>query len=532
MPEKSDQGLVSGRPPVIPAFKDWLQQIEIAAERVREVALLSPLSHMALLEERCGNKVLLKREDLQPVFSFKLRGAYNKIAGIDPDKLADGVVTASAGNHAQGVALAAGRKNIDATIFMPKTTPTIKVDAVRRMGAKVVLKGDTYDDAAKYAMEFCMDAKGTWVSPYDDLDVIAGQASIGVEIDHHAGDDLDMVFVPCGGGGLLAGVASWLSHARPNTKVIGVEAADAACTSAAMRAGKRVVLPEVGLFADGAAVAQVGYIPFEILRQLKNLEMIQVQTEEICAAIKDIYMGTRSIAEPAGALAVAGLNKYVEQHGIRGKSLLAIHSGANLNFDRLRYIAENTELGAHQEALFSVTIAEEPGSFRRFCDLIGKRHVTEFNYRYANEKSAQIFVGIATPDGDRPELMAAIKKAGYKVSDMSNNAIAKRHVRHMVGGRVDIPDEVLYRVQFPERPGALLNFLDTLGTSWNITLFHYRSHAAAYGRVLIGLKVPPTQRPELIKVLDAIGFAYHAETENIAYTDFLGHPDSATMGGN
>ena len=522
MPETLKKDSSAIKSSAVPTIEHCIEQIKLAIPRVRDVALLTPVTHMTLLGEHYGNNILLKREDMQPVFSFKLRGAYNKIASLSSEQMSNGVVAASAGNHAQGVALAARHKNTPASIFMPKTTPSIKVDAVRRMGVEVLLEGDTYDEAASYAIEFCERKRKMWISPYDDLDVIAGQATVGVEIDEQTHTDLEAVFVPCGGGGLLAGVASWLSKTRPQTRVIGVEASDAACTSAAFKANKRVVLPEVGLFADGAAVSQVGRIPFEILRTMKNLEMIQVKTEEICAAIKDIYMDTRSIAEPAGALAVAGLKKYLDAHGIKNKSYLAIHSGANLNFDRLRYIAENTELGAHQEALFSVTIEEEPGSFKRFCSVIGKRQVTEFNYRYTGDKSAQIFVGIATPEGDRHQLFDTIQKAGYKVTDMSDNAIAKRHVRYMVGGSVNIPDEVIYRMQFPERPGALFNFLNILGMSWNITLFHYRSHGAAYGRVLVGLRVPPSERTQLKKALDSIGFVYYAETDNVAYKDFLG----------
>lgn len=516
----------SSMPPNL-QLNNWIKQITVATERVREVALLTPVTPMELLTQRHDNNIWLKREDMQTVFSFKLRGAYNKIAGLKPEALKHGVVAASAGNHAQGVALAARHKSIHATIFMPQTTPSIKVDAVRRMQADVLLEGDTFDEASKHAIEFCTRKKKTWISPYDDIDIVAGQATVGVEIDQQIHTDLEAVFVPCGGGGLLAGVASWLAHVRPSTKVIGVEAMDAACTSSALKAGKRVVLPEVGLFADGAAVAQVGQVPFDILRTLKNLEMIQVSTEEICAAIKDIYMDTRSIAEPAGALAVAGLNKYLLANKIKRKTLLAIHSGSNLNFDRLRYIAEDTELGAHQEALFSVTIPEKPGSFKHFCRVIGKRNVTEFNYRYASANKAHIFVGIETPDGNRSELMNMIEGAGYVVSDMSDNTLAKRHVRYMVGGRTEMEDEVLYRVQFPERPGALFNFLDILGASWNITLFHYRSHGAAYGRVLVGLRVLPSEHAQLTKTLDAIGFPYHAEIDNIAYRDFL-----SSMSGN
>lgn len=521
MPEVPRDTMSQSNRPALSQFAGLIRKIETAATRVRDVAQLSPVVEMTQLGARYGNRVFLKREDLQSVYSFKLRGAYNKIAELSPKLLARGVVAASAGNHAQGVALAARHTNTRATIVMPQTTPSIKVDAVRRMGAEVLLRGDTYDEAAVVAMALCEKEQRVWISPYDDMDVIAGQATVAEEIDRQYEDTLDVVFIPCGGGGLLAGMALWLAHVRPQTRVIGVEAADAACASAALKAGRRVVLPEVGLFADGAAVAQVGKIPFKVLRALDNIEMLQVSTEEICAAIKDIYTDTRSIAEPAGALALAGLKRYLGRDASKGQSMLAVHSGANLNFDRLRYIAENTELSERQEALFSVTIPEQPGSFERFCRIIGERSITEFNYRYANVAHAQIFVGVATPKGERLDVMQRIGRAGYRVSDMSDNALAKRHVRHMVGGRTSTADEVLYRVQFPERPGALLNFLRVLGSAWNITLFHYRSHGAAYGRVLIGLQVSSAQRKELMKRLEDTGYRYHAETDNVAYHDFL-----------
>lgn len=509
---------------------NYLQDITLASRRIKEMADVSvngeycvptPIHGMKQLSYRYGNTIMLKREDLHSIFSFKWRGAFNKIASLGDGVATKNVVAASAGNHAQGVALAAQHKGIHALIVMPETTPPIKVDAVKALGAEVVLHGDSYDEAAIYAQELCKKESYTWVSPYDDIEVIAGQATVAVEIDEQHKDAIDVIFIPCGGGGLLAGMALWLREKRPNIKIVGVESEDAACMSLALKKGERVTLSEVGLFADGAAVACAGKEPFNILSSLGDIDMVQVSNDELCSAIKDIFIDTRSIAEPAGALALAGLKKYLASHSLKNKKLFAVFSGANINFNRLSYIAENTELSENQEVLFSVTIPEKAGSFLGFCKLLGRHSITEFNYRYSDDAVAKIFVGIVTSGIERKKLLAMMKKSGYEANDLTQDLTARRHVRHMIGGKVNVPDEVLYRVQFPERPGALLNFLQTLGANWNISLFHYRSHGAAYGRVLIGLQVSAKDSALFKEKMDAIGFAYHNETANQAYTSFL-----------
>ncbi len=493
--------------------------------RVYDVARETPIHEAALLSHRLENRVWLKREDLQSVFSFKLRGAFCKMSRMSPEQLECGVMAASAGNHAQGVAVAASKLRAKATIVMPRTTPSIKVDAVRNLGARVVLHGDSYDEAALHAREEA-EAKGqTYVHPFDDPDVIAGQGTVGMEIVRQHQAPLDALFVPVGGGGLLAGVAAYVTYVWPETRVIGVEPEDAACLQLALRRGRRDTLPEVGLFADGCAVAQIGKEPFRIIRETVS-GVITVTTDEMCAAIKDIFEDTRSIAEPAGALALAGLKKYVEQGDRRGEDLLAIVSGANTNFDRLRYISERSEIGEHREAVISVTIPERPGSFRKFCSTLGKRNITEFNYRYAGVSSAQVFVGLSiTPGGDDlAGLLADLRKKGYETVDMTDNEVAKLHVRHMVGGHKpdELEDERVYRVEFPERPGALLRFLSALGQRWNISMFHYRNHGAAYGRIFVGIQVPKSERRQLERVLDGINFPYADETDNRAYQLYLG----------
>ncbi len=498
--------------------------------RVYDVAIESPIDEMPQLSARLGNRVLLKREDLQPVFSFKLRGAYNRMANLSPDERARGVIAASAGNHAQGVALSAQRLDIRALIVMPRTTPEIKIGAVRQRGARVVLHGDTYDEAARHANELAAQKGMTYVHPYDDLDVIAGQGTIGVEILRQLSGPLDAVFVPVGGGGLLAGIAAYIRYVRPSVRLIGVEPIDAACLDAALRAGRRVVLPQVGIFADGVAVAQVGRETFRVIRRTVD-EVITVDTDEICAAIKDIFDNTRSIAEPAGALALAGLKKYVQRTGVQGQTLVAIDSGANTNFDRLRHISERTEIGEQREAILNVTIPERPGSFRAFCNAIGRgRSITEFNYRYADSGAAQIFVGVqvAPEHNDREALITELRAKGYEVMDLSDNEMAKLHVRHMVGGRApQVGDsEIVYRFEFPERPGALLNFLNRLEHGWNISLFHYRNHGAAYARVLVGFQVPKGDRGALAAFFREMAqrhsvYSYWDETENPAYRVFL-----------
>ncbi len=492
--------------------------------RVYDVAIETPMTPAALLSKRLQNQVLLKREDLQPVFSFKLRGAYNKMVNLPADALARGVIAASAGNHAQGVALAARELGSQATIVMPRTTPGIKVEGVRGRGANVVLFGDTYDEACAHANELAQAQGLTFVHPYDDPDVIAGQGTIGMEILHQHKGAIDAVFVPVGGGGLLAGVAAYIKYVRPEIRVYGVEPVDAACLKAAMDQGRRVVLPEVGLFADGVAVAQIGKETFRVIRESID-GVITVTTDQICAAIKDVFEDTRSIAEPAGALALAGLKKYVVEGGVKGQTLVAIDSGANMNFDRLRYISERTEIGERREAVLSVTIPERPGSFRAFCGMLGKRNITEFNYRYADAREAQIFVGVqVSPDGDdRQELIRQLLSNEYPVHDLTDDEVAKVHIRHMVGGHApQVADEIVYRFEFPERPGALMKFLHHLGEDWNISMFHYRNHGAAYGRVLVGLQVPEPDRGKLREFLADLHYPFDEETQNIAYRQFLG----------
>jgi threonine dehydratase len=491
--------------------------------RVYDVAIETPIDEAPLLSSRMGNTVLLKREDLQPVFSFKLRGAYNKMVQLTDAQKKRGVIAASAGNHAQGVALSGTKLGIKATIVMPRTTPQIKVDAVRARGGKVILHGDTYDEASAYARQLVKEKGMTYVHPYDDPDVIAGQGTIGMEILRQHSGDLDAVFVPVGGGGLCAGVAAYIKYVRPEIKVIAVEPEDAACLDAALKANRRVVLPHVGIFADGVAVAQIGKETFRILKQTVD-EVVTISTDEMCAAIKDIFDDTRSISEPAGALALAGLKKYAEKKKLKNKTLLAIDSGANTNFDRLRYISERTEIGEKREAVLAVTIPERPGSFKTFCKTIGKRNITEFNYRLADNNEAHIFVGLqVSPEGnDLKTLLRQLKAKKYPVVDMTDNEMAKLHVRHMVGGHAPhADDEVVYRFQFPERPGALLDFLNVLGQRWNISMFHYRNHGAAFGRVLVGLQIPKKERKELEKYMNELNYFYREETDNEAYKLFL-----------
>lgn len=501
---------------------------KILQARVYDVAVETPLDHARSLSRRIGNTVWLKREDLQPVFSFKIRGAYNKIVNLTEEEKARGVVCASAGNHAQGVALAAARLGIKATIVMPQTTPDIKVSAVRNLGGKVVLSGDTFDEAAVHAKTLMEKHGLVFVHPYDDPDVIAGQGTVGMEILRQHTGPLQAVFVPVGGGGLVAGVATYLKYLRPEIKVIGVEPDDAACLKAAMAAGRRVRLPQVGLFVDGVAVARIGKETFRLARKYVD-EVITVSTDEVCAAIKDLFDDTRSINEPAGALALAGLKKYASQNSLQGADLLAICSGANVNFDRLRHVAERAEIGENREAVFAVTIPEQPGSFRRFCQTLGKRAITEFNYRYASANRAHVFVGVQTADAQqRKDIASVLENKGYKVEDLSSNEMAKLHIRHLVGGHGPsngngggVPDEVLYRFEFPERPGALMEFLLKLGERWNISLFHYRNHGADYGRVLVGMQVPEEDRATLGRFFKELGYDHEDETMNPAYHLFL-----------
>ncbi len=497
---------------------------KILGARVYDVAAESSLDLAPSLSKRVDNLVFLKREDQQPIFSFKLRGAYNKIFHLSAAEKAKGVIAASAGNHAQGVALAAQRLGIKAVIVMPVTTPRIKIDAVRALGARTVLHGDAYDDAFAHAQELVGERGMTFIHPYDDPDVIAGQGTIGVEIARQHPDEIAAVFVPVGGGGLLAGVATYLKYLRPDTKIIGVEPQDAPTMYEALAAGRPVTLERVGIFADGVAVRRVGKETFRLAKESVD-EILLVTTDEICAAIKDIFDDTRTMAEPAGALAVAGVKKYLAREKLSGQHLVAINSGANFNFDRLRHVAERAELGERREAVFAVTIPERPGSFRAFCRALGRRGVTEFNYRYAPGSDAHIFVGVRIADGDteKEKIIAALRNKDYPVLDMTDNEMAKLHVRHMVGGRSpDVENELLYRFEFPERPGALLQFLDAMNYGWNISLFHYRNHGAAYGRVLVGMQVPDGDRKRLRGSLRALGYRYWDETANPVYKLFLG----------
>ena len=495
----------------------------ILRARVSDIAIESPLDPAPRLSARLGADVRLKREGLQPAFSFKIRGAFNKMRLLDAAQRARGVIAASAGNHAQGVAMAGGALGIDALIVMPTTTPAIKVDAVRALGARAVLHGDTFDDAYAHARALG-DAEGrVFIHPYDDADVIAGQGTVAAEILRQCGQPIEAIFVPVGGGGLIAGIAAYVKAVSPETRVIGVEPDDSNCMQAALAAGERVVLDSVSLFADGVAVKQVGAEPFRIARECVD-EMVLVNTDEICAAIKDIFEDTRAIAEPAGALGVAGLTRWLERRPARsGGVLVAVESGANLNFDRLRYISERTETGAHAELLLAVRIPEEKGSFRRFCGLLGDRSITEFNYRYSDPAAADIFVGLKVAAGaaDREAVLGALRGQGYAVTDLTDNELAKLHIRYMVGGRAAVPDEVLYRFEFPERPGALLRFLNHMGERWNISLFHYRNHGAADARVVAGMQVATDQRPALRQFLADLGYPAVDETDNPAYAIYL-----------
>ncbi len=490
--------------------------------RIYDLVVETPIDKAAQLSERIGNEVLLKREDLQPVFSFKLRGAYNKMLSLNEEQLAKGVVAASAGNHAQGLALSAQKLGVKATIVMPSTTPQIKVNAVKARGAKVVLRGDTYDEASDYAQKLVVEKGMTYIHPFDDPDVIAGQGTIAMEILRQVSGPLDAVFIPVGGGGLCAGMAAYIKYVRPDIKVIAVEPDDAACLDAALKAGRRVRLKHVGIFADGTAVAQIGKETFKILKETVD-EVVTVSADEISAAIKDIFDDTRSICETSGALGVAGLKKYVERTGVTGQTLLAVDSGANINFDKLRYISERTEIGEKREAILAVTIPEQAGSFKTFCSALSKRSITEFNYRMGDISQAHIFVGVQViSDEDRANLVEDLQGKGYPLVDMTDNEIAKLHIRHMVGGRAtEATDEAVYSFEFPERPGALMGFLNKLGGRWNISMFHYRNHGAAYGRVLAGLQVPVEERGKVARFLDDLGYTWTEETNNSAYQVFL-----------
>jgi len=496
---------------------------QILTSRVYDVARETPLEEGLLLSRRLDNTVLLKREDLQPVFSFKLRGAYNRIAHLLPAERERGIIAASAGNHAQGVAYSARRLGIRAVIVMPLTTPEIKVEAVRSMGAEVVLAGDAYPDAKAHCDELVLGSGLTLIHPFDDPLVIAGQGTIADEILRQGAAGIDAVFVPVGGGGLIAGIGAYMKELVPHVRVIGVEPFEADAMYRSLEAGRRVRLDSVGIFADGVAVREVGENTFEIARQTVDC-IVRVTNDEICAAIKDIFQDSRSIMEPAGALAVAGMKRWVEESGTKGKRLVAILSGANMNFDRLRFVAERADLGEAKEALFAVTIPERPGAFRDFCATIGRRVVTEFNYRLHRRDAARIFVGIGVASREDAALLSErLEKAGYPAMDLSENELAKLHVRHMVGGPAPegVLEEVACRFEFPERPGALLQFLNTLGGRWNISLFHYRNHGADFGRVLAGFEVPKAERGDFTSFLEKLGYPYTLEPDNVAFRTFL-----------
>ena len=507
---------------------DYLEKVLNA--QVYDVAVQTPLEVAGNLSLRAGNKIILKREDLQPVFSFKLRGAYNKISSLSPDKLKRGVICASAGNHAQGVALSASKVGCRAVIVMPTSTPGIKVDAVKRFGGEAVLFGDSYDEAYAHALELEKSEKLTFVHPFDDPEVIAGQGTIAMEIlrqhSRHNGP-IHAIFCCVGGGGLIAGVAAYIKRLRPDIKIIGVEAKDADAMTQSLAKGHRVRLNQVGLFADGAAVKLVGEETFRLCKEYVD-EMILVDTDAICAAIKDVFEDTRSILEPAGALAVAGAKEYARQYKLKDKNLIAVTSGANMNFDRLRFVAERAEFGEQREAVFAVTLPEKPGAYKKFLGLIGKRNVTEFNYRYHTASEAHVFVGIQVVDRKESlKLAESLQKHGYPTLDLTEDEMAKNHVRHMVGGHAPAVcekgmKELIYRFEFPERPGALMNFLTQMSAGWNISLFHYRNHGADYGRVLVGMQVPPGDMGAFKTFLKNLGYAHWDESDNPVYKLFLG----------
>ena len=495
----------------------------ILKARVYDVAIQSPLDHMPRMSARTGIEVLLKREDMQPVFSFKLRGAYNKIANLSGTAAQRGVICASAGNHAQGVALAARHRGIPATVVMPVTTPPIKVDAVAALGAEVLLHGEVFDAAYEHAQKLAAARQLVFVHPFDDPDVIAGQGTVAMEILRQAQGGIDAIFVAVGGGGLIGGIAAYVKALYPRTRIIGVEPEDAASMYESLRAGKRVTLDHVGLFADGVAVRRVGEEPFKLARQYVD-EVVLVSTDEMCAAIQDIFEDTRAVPEPAGALGIAGMKKFLAREKWHGKRVVAINSGANVNFDRLRYIAERADLGAGREMLLAVEIPEQQGSFLQFCRALGARNITEFNYREQGRECAQIFVGVNVTGGraEHAVIIDLLRRAGYSVVDMTDNEMAKLHVRYLIGGQARLADECLFRFEFPERPGALLRFLEAVGSRWNISLFHYRNHGADTGRVLAGVQVPAGERADLRLHLDELRFPYVEETANPAYSIFLG----------
>ncbi len=499
---------------------DYLKAIDEA--KVYDVAIKTPLNAAPKLSKRLNNDIVFKREDLQPVYSFKLRGAYNKIVNLSDEEKAKGVICASAGNHAQGVAMSAQKLGIEATIVMPETTPDIKVSAVDAMGANVVLIGDSYSDALAHAEVLCDENGYTFIHPYDNELVIAGQGTVAKELLEQSNKNIDAVFIPIGGGGLAAGIAAYFKEKSPHTKLIGVEPVDSAAMYESIKAGELVTLDQVGIFADGVAVKQVGNITFDLCREHLD-EIILVDTDETCAAIKDIYDEIRAIVEPAGALALAALKKYVRREDISGQTLVAINSGANMNFDRLRHVSERAELGERREAVFTVEIPEQAGSFLDFCNHLGAYNVTEFNYRMSSRDKAYVYVGVALKHAAQAEqITAELSDVGYNIVSLMDNEAAKLHLRHLVGGKsVDAQHEHLYRFEFPERPRALLDFLTKLAGRWNISLFHYRNHGAAFGRVLVGFEVPDSDVSDFHTFLDDVGYTFVDESDNETLKLFL-----------
>tara|TARA_B100001059_G_scaffold231148_1_gene266484 strand:+ start:2165 stop:3679 length:1515 start_codon:yes stop_codon:yes gene_type:complete len=500
--------------------ENYLELIKTAD--VYSVAKVSPLDHVELISERLENKIFLKREDLQKTFSFKIRGAVNKLKQLQKDSVSKGVICSSAGNHAQGVALAAKLAKQHAVIVMPQTTPSIKIEAVKSLGAEIIIHGDNYDEAFLKAKELEKNQSLTFIHPFDDPYVIAGQGTIGVEILEQIDGNIDAIFIPIGGGGLISGIATYVKETKPNIKIIGVEPEDSSSMKLSLEANKPITLDHVGIFADGVAVKRVGDIPFKLCKKYVD-EIITVTTDETCAAIQAIYEQTRSIVEPSGALSLAGITKYISYHKNKNKTYVGINCGANVNFDRLRHIAERAAVGKQSEILLAVEIEEKPGSFKKFCDALGKRNITEFNYRYHNKASARVFLGLALHQGEHAhhEIINYLEKLNYSVMDLSQNEMAKVHIRHMVGGRASIKNEQLFRFEFPERPGALLGFLNAVGNEWNITLFHYRNHGSDFGRILTGIEATSTQMRKLEKHLSKLGYRYWKENSNPAYGMFL-----------
>jgi threonine dehydratase len=500
---------------------DYLKRILTA--KVYDVAEETPLEMAGILSARMSNRVLLKREDMQPVFSFKLRGAYNRMARLSPEQLARGVIAASAGNHAQGVALAARRLGCRAVIVMPVTTPQVKIDAVRALGGEVVLTGESYSDAAAAASVLQAREGLTFVHPFDDPDVIAGQGTIGMEILRQHQGPIRAIFVAIGGGGLAAGIAAYVKQVRPDIRVIGVQTTDSDAMARSIKAGRRVELHDVGLFSDGTAVKKVGEETFRLCRALLD-DIVVVDTDAICAAIKDVFQDTRSILEPAGALSVAGLKAWVERERLHDETLVAVACGANMNFDRLRFVSERAEIGEKREAVFAVTIPEERGSFRRFCETVGPRNVTEFNYRIADPAQAHVFVGIQiSRPGEAEQIAGAFEAAGFRTLNLTDDELGKLHLRHMVGGHSALArNELLYSFEFPERPGALMRFLSSMSPNWNISLFHYRNHGADYGRILVGIQVPAGEKKQFREFLATLAYPHRDESQHPAYRLFLG----------